>query len=73
MTSSINNTDNKSNNQESHYKKCRVYRCSGNIVITNCTSAILTKTLHEISQAVLEVYLKWNTICFLQIISNYYL
>ena len=53
------------------YKKYRAHRCCGNFGITKCTTAKLTKNLHDISEAAEEEYLNWNTICLLQIIANH--
>jgi len=38
--------------QESCYNKFTVHRCSGNIGITNCTTATVTNNSHYFSQAI---------------------
>jgi hypothetical protein len=38
--------------KSSCYKKYRVHPCSGDTVITNCTTTILTKILHDFPQVV---------------------
>jgi len=58
--------------RESCYKKYRLHLCSGNIGFTTCTTATLITIAHDLYRLSIKIYLKWNTTCFFQIISNYY-